>query len=83
MRFYTYAGVVHAVSQAYLDVFEGETVALVGETGCGKSVFTKAITGLIAPPGCSITTLLDLARAVFKPFILDFLFLCIFSPMKR
>jgi len=50
VRFYTYAGVVHAVSQAYLDVFEGETVALVGETGCGKSVFTKAITGLIAPP---------------------------------
>jgi peptide/nickel transport system ATP-binding protein len=51
VRFYTYAGVVHAVSHAYLDVFEGETVALVGETGCGKSVFTKAITGLIDPPG--------------------------------
>jgi peptide/nickel transport system ATP-binding protein len=51
VRFYTYAGVVHAVSKAYLDVFERETVALVGETGCGKSVFTKAITGLIDPPG--------------------------------
>jgi peptide/nickel transport system ATP-binding protein len=51
VRFYTYAGVVHAVSEAYLDVFEGESIALVGETGCGKTVFTKAITGLIDPPG--------------------------------
>jgi len=51
VRFYTYAGVVHAVSEAYLDVYEGESVALVGETGSGKSVFTRALTGLIEPPG--------------------------------
>lgn len=51
VRFYTYAGTVHAVTDAYLDVFEGETVALVGETGCAKSVFTRALTGLIEPPG--------------------------------
>ncbi|MEZ0346619.1 MAG: ABC transporter ATP-binding protein [Infirmifilum sp.] len=51
VRFYTYAGVVHAVSEAYLDIFEGESVALVGETGSGKTVFTRALTGLIEPPG--------------------------------
>ncbi|AKG38105.1 peptide ABC transporter ATPase [Infirmifilum uzonense] len=51
VRFYTYAGVVHAVSDAYLDIFERETVALVGETGSGKTVFTRALTRLIEPPG--------------------------------
>ncbi|PLJ77794.1 MAG: dipeptide/oligopeptide/nickel ABC transporter ATP-binding protein [Thermofilum sp. NZ13] len=51
VRFYTYAGVVHAVTDAYLDVFQGETVAIVGETGSGKSVFTRSLTGLIEPPG--------------------------------
>jgi len=51
VRFYTYAGVVHAVTDAYLDVYEGETVAVVGETGSGKSVFTRSLTGLIEPPG--------------------------------
>lgn len=51
VRFYTYAGVVHAVSDAYLSIFEKESVALVGETGSGKTVFTRALTGLIEPPG--------------------------------
>jgi len=51
VKFYTYAGVVHAVSGVWLDVYEGEFVALVGETGCGKTVTTRAITKLIEPPG--------------------------------
>lgn len=51
VKFYTYAGVVHAVSNVSFDVYRGEIVALVGETGCGKSVTTKAITRLIDPPG--------------------------------
>ncbi|MET1159327.1 MAG: ABC transporter ATP-binding protein [Thermoprotei archaeon] len=51
VRFYTYAGVVHAVSKVSFDVNVGEVVALVGETGCGKTVTTRAITRLIDPPG--------------------------------
>jgi len=51
VKFYTYAGVVHAVSGVSFYVKEAETIALVGETGCGKTVTTRAITRLIEPPG--------------------------------
>ncbi|RLG83971.1 MAG: ABC transporter ATP-binding protein [Thermoprotei archaeon] len=51
VRFYTYAGVVHAVSKVSFDVYEKEVVSLVGETGCGKTVTTRAITRLIESPG--------------------------------
>ncbi|MEM3964712.1 MAG: ABC transporter ATP-binding protein, partial [Thermofilaceae archaeon] len=51
VKFYTYAGVAHAVSGVSFYVREGETVALVGETGCGKTVTTRAITRLIESPG--------------------------------
>ncbi|MCC6016592.1 MAG: ABC transporter ATP-binding protein [Desulfurococcaceae archaeon] len=51
VRFYTYAGVVHAVSNVSFYVREGETIALVGETGCGKTITTRAITKLIESPG--------------------------------
>ncbi len=51
VKFYTYAGVVNAVSRVSFDVYEGEVVALVGETGCGKTVTTRALTRLIEHPG--------------------------------
>jgi peptide/nickel transport system ATP-binding protein len=51
VRFYTYAGEVHAVSKVSFEVFENEVVSLVGETGCGKTVTTRSITRLIYPPG--------------------------------
>ncbi|OPJ57865.1 ABC transporter ATP-binding protein [Clostridium oryzae] len=48
----TYAGEVRSVRGITFDVNEGETVAIVGESGCGKSVTAKAIMGLIqTPPG--------------------------------
>lgn len=50
--FYTYAGVVHALEGIDLDVHKGETIGLVGETGCGKSVTSLSIMRLVAnPPG--------------------------------
>ena len=49
--FYTYAGIVKALDGVSLDIYPGETVGLVGETGCGKSVTALSILRLIDPPG--------------------------------
>jgi peptide/nickel transport system ATP-binding protein len=51
VHFYTYAGIVRAIENVSFDIYEGETFALVGETGCGKSVTARAITQLIESPG--------------------------------
>ena len=40
---------VHAVSGISLDVLEGETLGLVGESGCGKSTTGRAVMQLPAP----------------------------------
>ncbi len=51
-NFYTYAGVVKALDGIDLDIYKGETLGLVGETGCGKSVTALSIIRLIQwPPG--------------------------------
>ena len=44
------SGVVRAVNGVSWDVEEGETVALVGESGCGKSVSALSIMRLVDPP---------------------------------
>ena len=44
-------GVVRAVRGATYQVYAGETLALVGESGCGKSQSSFAALGLIQPPG--------------------------------
>jgi len=49
--FNTYAGVVKAVDGVDLSIFHGESFALVGETGCGKSTVARAILRLVPPPG--------------------------------
>jgi oligopeptide/dipeptide ABC transporter ATP-binding protein len=50
--FYTYAGVVRALEGIDLDIYPGETVGLVGETGCGKSVTALSVMQLVPdPPG--------------------------------
>lgn len=41
-------GVIRAVDDVSLDVREGETLAVVGESGCGKTTLAKAILGLQA-----------------------------------
>jgi oligopeptide/dipeptide ABC transporter ATP-binding protein len=48
--FQTSAGAVRAVDGVSWDVQEGETVALVGESGCGKSVSALSIMRLVAEP---------------------------------
>ena len=52
VEFTTYGGVVRAVRGVSYDVHAGETLAVVGESGCGKSVTVQALMGLIPmPPG--------------------------------
>lgn len=48
--FYTEAGAVKAVNDVSLRVREGETVCIVGESGCGKSVTAMSIMGLVEGP---------------------------------
>jgi len=50
--FYTFEGVAKAVDDVSLFMDEGETLGLVGESGCGKSVTAQSIIRLIPePPG--------------------------------
>ena len=50
--FNTDAGVARAVDGVSFHVEEGETVGIVGESGCGKTVTSLSIMGLIPdPPG--------------------------------
>ena len=51
-RFHTAEGTIYAVNGISFTLGEGETLAVVGESGCGKSVTMLSIMGLIPiPPG--------------------------------
>ena len=61
-QFVTSAGVVRAVDGVSWDVNEGETVALVGESGCGKSVSALSVMRLVSAPAGRIVG----GRVLFK-----------------
>ncbi|CAN0475671.1 unnamed protein product, partial [Phaeothamnion confervicola] len=50
-HFATDRGLFRAVDGISFDVPRGRTVGLVGESGCGKSVTSLSVMGLVAPPG--------------------------------
>jgi len=52
--FDTRDGTVRAVNGVSLDVYEGETLCIVGESGCGKSVTAMSILGLLPKPPARI-----------------------------
>ncbi len=61
-RFHIPEGTVYAVNGVSFSINEGETLAVVGESGCGKSVTMLSILGLIPiPPGEIVT-----GQAVFR-----------------
>jgi oligopeptide/dipeptide ABC transporter ATP-binding protein len=53
-RFHTLDGIVKAVDGVDLEVFRGETLGLVGESGCGKSVTALSILQLLSCPPAEI-----------------------------
>jgi peptide/nickel transport system ATP-binding protein len=50
-QFSTSSGILKAVDGVYLRLDDGETLAIVGESGCGKSVTAYSIMRLVAAPG--------------------------------
>ncbi|MDF1541152.1 MAG: ATP-binding cassette domain-containing protein, partial [Candidatus Thorarchaeota archaeon] len=50
-NFYTYEGVVKALDGVEMYLRRGDTMGVVGETGCGKSVTAKSVLRLVEPPG--------------------------------
>lgn len=51
VSYFTYAGEVQSVRDISFSIEKGKTIALVGESGCGKSVTAKSLIGLIEKPG--------------------------------
>lgn len=51
VSYFTYAGEVQSVRNVSFDIEKGKTTAIVGESGCGKTVTAKMLMGLIHKPG--------------------------------
>src|SRR5262249_57189108 len=62
VSFFLDEGVVRAVDGLSFDVFPGQVLGIVGESGCGKSVATKAVLQLIEPPGRIVS-----GQILFRP----------------
>jgi len=59
LHFRTYEGRVKALENVNLKIERGETLGVVGETGCGKTVASRAIMGLLAPNAMVVSGRID------------------------
>jgi peptide/nickel transport system ATP-binding protein/oligopeptide transport system ATP-binding protein len=68
-------GAVRAVDGISFDVFEGETLGIVGESGCGKSTTARLVTRLLEPTDGAIVyhgqDIAHISRAELKPLRRD------------
>lgn len=62
VEFVTYDGVSKVLNGVNLEIDEGDILGLVGESGCGKTVTTLTITGLINSPPARVVS----GRALFR-----------------
>ena len=51
VRFWTGRGIIHAVNGISFDIAPGETLGIVGESGCGKSVTSLSLLGILPRAG--------------------------------
>jgi oligopeptide/dipeptide ABC transporter ATP-binding protein len=63
VHFFTNDGIVRAVNGVDLTLYKGETLGLVGESGCGKSVTARAILNIVPKPGKIIQGQINYWRA--------------------
>ncbi len=49
--FFQDEGIVHAVDGATFDLYRGQTLGIVGESGCGKSVTARSVLRIVERPG--------------------------------
>jgi oligopeptide transport system ATP-binding protein len=56
VQFRTNEGIVHAVNHISFTIEEGETIGIVGESGCGKTVSMLGVMGLLPVPMAEVTS---------------------------
>lgn len=56
LNFDTFDGTYHALDNVSISVHEGETIGIVGETGCGKSVTIRNVLGLLPSPPARVVS---------------------------
>src|SRR5690349_4078348 len=62
-HFFADEGVVRAVDGTSFDLYQGRTLGIVGESGCGKSVTARSILRIVERPGRIVSGQILLRRA--------------------